>query len=57
LVVVFWCHHAEDSEEVSKEWKAALDQRKDILPLLLDETPLPRGCATFSGSIFEQWSG
>jgi TIR domain-containing protein len=41
LVVVFWCDHASRSDEVSKEWKVAIDQEKDLLPLLLDATPLP----------------
>jgi hypothetical protein len=41
LVVVFWCDHANQSDEVSKEWKAAIEQEKDLLPLLLDSTPLP----------------
>jgi len=41
LVVVFWCDHANRSNEVSKEWKAAIELQKDLLPLLLDATPLP----------------
>jgi hypothetical protein len=41
LVVVFWCDHASRSDEVSKEWRAAIEQQKDLLPLLLDATPLP----------------
>jgi hypothetical protein len=41
LVVVFWCHHASRSSEVSHEWRAAVEQKKDLLPLLLDSTPLP----------------
>ncbi len=41
LVVVFWCHHAFRSNEVSKEWRAAIELDKDLLPLLLDSTPLP----------------
>lgn len=41
LIVVFWCDHARHSDEVAKEWKAAIDQDKDLLPLLLDATPLP----------------
>jgi TIR domain len=41
LVVVFWCDHARRSTEVSSEWKAAIDQDKNLLPLLLDGTPLP----------------
>ncbi len=41
LVVVFWCDHANRSDEVLKEWKAAIEQEKDLLPLLLDTTLLP----------------
>lgn len=41
LVIVFWCGHARCSDEVSKEWKSAIEQEKDLLPLLLDATPLP----------------
>ncbi len=47
LVVVFWCDHANRSDEVSKEWKAAIEQEKDLLPLLLDATPLPPGLGEF----------
>lgn len=41
LVVVFWCDHASRSDEVCKEWKTAVEHEKDLLPLLLDATPLP----------------
>jgi hypothetical protein len=47
LVVVFWCTHASQSNEVSKEWQAAIEQKKDLLPLLLDPTPLPPELAEF----------
>jgi hypothetical protein len=47
LVVVFWCNHANQSAEVSKEWKAAIEQEKDLLPLLLDATPLPSELGQF----------
>jgi TIR domain len=53
LVVVFWCDHASRSDEVCEEWRTAIEQEKDVLPLLLDATPLPRSWVTFSGSIFE----
>jgi hypothetical protein len=33
LVVIFWCHHALRSNEVSREWRAAIEQDKDLLPL------------------------
>ena len=47
VVVVFWCHHARASAEVGNEIRAAVTQKKDILPLLIDETPLPQGLAEF----------
>lgn len=47
LVVVFWCDHANRSEQVKEEWKAAIEQEKDLLPLLLDATPLPPGLGEF----------
>jgi len=47
LVVVFWCDHACRSTEVSREWKSAIDQEKDLLPLLLDATPLPSELGQF----------
>ncbi len=47
LVVVFWCYHAYRSTEVSTEWKAAIEQEKDLLPLLLDATPLPSELGQF----------
>ena len=47
LVVVFWCDHARRSDEVSKEWNAAIAQEKDLLPVLLDATPLPAALDEF----------
>jgi LPXTG-motif cell wall-anchored protein len=47
LVVVFWCHHAAQSLEMQHEWKAAIAQQKDLLPLLLDATPLPAQLSAF----------
>ena len=41
VVLVFWCHHSNTSYEVRKEFALALQQGKDVLPLLLDGTPLP----------------
>jgi hypothetical protein len=41
VVLLFWCHHSNTSYEVRKEFAAALEQGKDVLPLLLDGTPLP----------------
>jgi hypothetical protein len=41
VVLVFWCQHSHTSYEVRKEFALALEQGKDVLPLLLDGTPLP----------------
>lgn len=41
LVVVFWCGHSSTSNAVCNEWSAAINLGKDVLPLLLDATPLP----------------
>jgi hypothetical protein len=46
VVLVFWCHHSFTSYDVRKECDLALEQGKDMLPLLLDDTPLPRKLAT-----------
>lgn len=45
VVLVFWCHHSFTSYDVRKESELALEQGRDILPLLLDGTPLPRKLA------------
>ena len=45
VVLVFWCHHSFTSYDVRKECDLAVEQGKDMLPLLLDDTPLPRTLA------------
>jgi hypothetical protein len=40
-MLLFWCHHSNTSYEVRKEFTLALEEGKDVLPLLLDGTPLP----------------
>jgi hypothetical protein len=57
MVLVFWCTHSSLSEEVAKEWKAAIDQDKDLLPLLLDATPLPPELASFQWIDFREVVG
>lgn len=57
LVVVFWCNHASKSMEVSNEWKQAIEQEKDLLPLLLDETPLPPQLSEFQWIDFRDTVG
>lgn len=47
ILVVFWCSHSRSSEEVKKEYTAAIEQHKDVLPLLIDDTPLPAELAEY----------
>ena len=46
-VLVFWSEAAAKSEWVEWEWKMAIELKKPIYPLLLDETPLPAELAEF----------
>lgn len=57
LVVVFWCDHARKSIEVENEWKEAIKHEKDLLPLLLDETPLPEELSEFQWIDFRDMVG
>jgi hypothetical protein len=47
LVVLFWCVHSSHSNEVESEYKSALKTGKDLLPVLLDATPLPAELSEF----------
>jgi len=47
ILVVFWCSHSRSSEEVRKEYTAAIGQQKEVLPLLIDDTPLPPELAEY----------
>jgi hypothetical protein len=39
-VLVFWSVASSDSKAVEGEYRSAIDQGKDIVPVLLDDTPL-----------------
>jgi hypothetical protein len=47
LLLVFWCLHSSRSAEVSREYQAAISAEKNIVPVLLDWTPLPAALAAF----------
>lgn len=57
LVVVFWCDHALRSDEVRREWATAIDRNKDLVPLLLDATPLPAALGEFQWIDFRTMVG
>ena len=54
LIIVFWCCHAQASKEVEKEWRYAVSQEKDVLPLLLDSTPLPEALSEYQWLDFQE---
>jgi hypothetical protein len=47
LIVLFWCYHAKISEHVTAEWRGALGNKKDVMPILLDDEPLPGELRSF----------
>lgn len=48
-VMVFWSAAAAKSEWVEKEWRCALEAKKRIVPMMLDDTPLPPPLGEFHG--------
>ena len=55
--MVFWCDHANKSDYVKIEWLSAVNQEKDLLPLLLDNTPLPPELAQYQWIDFQKMVG
>lgn len=54
LVVVFWCDHARSSPFVAEEYRKAISWDKDVVPVLLDGTPLPDDLGQFHALDFCQ---
>jgi hypothetical protein len=52
IIVIFWCHHAEQSSEVEKEWRAGHALGKRLLPVLLDQTRMPRSLGRYQAVDF-----
>lgn len=48
-ILVFWSKAASKSEWVNREWRLALKLRKCVVPVPLDETPLPAELSQFHG--------
>ena len=57
LVVLFWCMHSSESSEVEAEYQAAVAAEKDILPVLLDSTPLQYGLDEYQWIDFRELVG
>jgi hypothetical protein len=58
-VVVFWSAAAADSKAVAAEYIRALQLGKDIVPVLLDDTPVPSDLAQYQWLDFREfvWEG
>jgi hypothetical protein len=54
LVVVFWCRHSSESSEVESEYRSAIEARKDVIPVLLDSTPVPPALGEFQWIDFRE---
>ena len=46
-LLLFWSRDAKKSEWVTMEWNEAVRAGKRILPILVDETPLPKSLAAY----------
>jgi hypothetical protein len=51
---VFWCRHASSSDEVRKEYVAAIARGVAVVPVLLDGTPLNQELSAFQGVDFRE---
>jgi len=40
-VLVFWCEHSAASDWVRQEYEAGIEAKKEIIPILLDDTVVP----------------
>jgi hypothetical protein len=57
LVIVFWCRHSAASPWVERELREAIEMRKNVLPLLLDNTPVPEALRKFQTLDFRSLAG
>ena len=57
LVVVFWCRHSTDSDEVAEEYRHAMRLEKDLLPIRLDGSPLPPILSQYQTLDFSSMAG
>ncbi len=49
LVVVFWCNHAAKSDWVKKEYRLAIKEAKDVMPIMLDDSEMPPDLSAYQG--------
>lgn len=46
-IFVFWCEHSAISHWVREEYEAGIESGKEIIPILLDNTKLPKALAAY----------
>jgi hypothetical protein len=54
LFVLFWCAHAKNSREVKAEYEKAISSQKQLMPVLLDSTPLPDALSRYQWADFRK---
>jgi hypothetical protein len=47
VMYLFWCSHSAKSREVKREYETAIRLNKDVVPILMDGTPLPKKLKQF----------
>ena len=47
--IVFWSGHSAESSEVQNEYRQAISLKKNVVPVMLDNTPLPADLAEYNG--------
>lgn len=55
-VIVFWCRHSKSSEWVEKEINESIEGNKKIVPVLLDDTPMPKHLCSYQAIPFKDFS-
>jgi hypothetical protein len=53
-VVVFWCQQSSESPEVENEYRSAIEAQKEVVPVLLDSTPVPPALGAFQWIDFRE---
>lgn len=48
-IVVFWCSHSAKSKNVAEEWQAGMSLGKELVPVIMDSTRLPRALGEYQG--------
>lgn len=56
-VLVFWCEHSSEFNEVRNEYLLAISLQKRVVPVLVDTTPMPEELGRFQAVDLRQTVG